>query len=202
MELFKNIAEMAEVFKPNILHPKVINNETGLDGMPFVVPEARGGFGFVKSFSKKAGLEEIIGKNASLGKAITALVNFKVNLIVMLATFKVVFLNEFCQNVCNFNADIFRVGHWGIKVEVFEVDGAKMCTWAREQAVEKQLDKFKGCGVGSHITQEADGIATDGDGGVIGIILFRLRFTYHHGVADFFFVHRMECCDSLSERRC
>ncbi len=177
--------EMVEVFKPNILHPKVINNETELDGKPFVAPEARGGFGFIISFSKKAGLEEIVGEDANLGKAITALANFEVNLTVTFATFKFVFLNGFCQNVCNFNADIFRVRHWGIKVDVFEVDGAETYTWAREHAVEKQLDKFKGCSVGSHVTQEADAIAADGDAGAIRIILFRPHITYHHGVADF-----------------
>ncbi len=45
VELFKNVAEMVEVFEPIILHPKVINNETELDGTPFVAPDARGGFG-------------------------------------------------------------------------------------------------------------------------------------------------------------
>ncbi len=43
MELLDNIAKMVEVFHPNILHPKVINNETELDGTPFVAPEAWGG---------------------------------------------------------------------------------------------------------------------------------------------------------------
>ncbi len=42
VELLEKIAEMVEVFKPNILHPKVINEETVLDGMPFVAPEAWG----------------------------------------------------------------------------------------------------------------------------------------------------------------
>ncbi len=50
VELLEHIAEMVEVFEPNILHPKVINNETELDGTPFVVPEAWGGFGFVISY--------------------------------------------------------------------------------------------------------------------------------------------------------
>ncbi len=67
MELLENIAEMVEVFYPNILYPKVINYETELDGMPFVVPEVWGGVGLVTSLSKKAGSEEIVGKNASLG---------------------------------------------------------------------------------------------------------------------------------------
>jgi hypothetical protein len=52
MDLLEHITEMVEVFKPNILHPKVINNETELDGKPFVAPEAWGGFGLVISFSK------------------------------------------------------------------------------------------------------------------------------------------------------
>ncbi len=55
------------------------------------------------------GLEEIIGKNVGLGKAITALTNFKVDPTITIGTLKVVLLNEFCRNVCNFNADIFRV---------------------------------------------------------------------------------------------
>jgi hypothetical protein len=167
VELLENIAEMVEVFETNILHSKVINDETELDGMPFVAPKAQGGFGFVISFSKKAGSEEIIGNNVSLGKAITALANFKVNPIVMLTTLKFVLLNEFRQNVCNFNADIFRVRHQSIKVEVFEVDGAKTCAWVRKHAVEKQLDKFKGRGVGSHVTWKAYAIAANDDVGAI-----------------------------------
>ncbi len=112
MELLEHIAEMVEVFKPNILHPKVINDETELDGMPFVVPEVWGGFGFVISFSKKAGLEAIVDENASLGKAITALANLEVDPTVMLTTLKFVLLNEYCHNLCNFNADI-----WGRALE-------------------------------------------------------------------------------------
>jgi hypothetical protein len=185
VELLENITEMVEVFEPNILHPKVINNETELDGTPFVAPEAWGGFSFVISFSKKVESEEIIGKNASLGKAITALVNFEVDPTVMIATLKFVLLNEFRRNVSNFNTDTFRVRHWSIEVNILEVDGAETCTWARKNAVEKQLGKFEGRGVGSHVTREADAIATDGDAGAIKIILFRPHFTYHHGVADF-----------------
>jgi hypothetical protein len=111
--------------------------------------------------------------------------NFKVDPPVKIATLKVVLLNEFHRNVCNFNADIFRVGHQSIKVKILEVDGAETCAWVIKYAVEKQLDEFKGCGVGSHITREADAIAADGDAGAIRIILFRMHFAYHRDVADF-----------------
>jgi hypothetical protein len=185
MELLENIAEMVEVFYPNILHPKVINYETELDGTPSVVPEAWGGVGLVISLSKKAGLEEIVGKNAGLGQAITALVNLKVYPPIMIATLKIVFFNEFFRNVSNFNLDVFGVWHWSIEVEVLEVNGAEPCTWARKHAVEKKLDKFEGGGVGSHVAREADVITADHYAGAIRIIFFRMHFAYHHGVADF-----------------
>ena len=150
-----------------------------------MAPEARGGFGFVISFSKKAELEEIVGKNAGLGNAITALENFEVNPTNTLATFKFVFLNEFCWNFCDFYVDIFRVRHWGIKVEVFEFNGAEACAWVRKHTVEKQLDKLKGRSVGSNITQDANAIATNGDAGAIRIVFIKPHFTYHHDVANF-----------------
>ncbi len=91
MALLENIVGMVKVFCPNILHPKVINYEAKLDGMPFVAPEAWGGFSLVISFTKKAGLEEIVGKNASLGKATTALANLEVDKPIRIATLKVVY---------------------------------------------------------------------------------------------------------------
>jgi hypothetical protein len=185
MELLENIAEMVEVLYPNILHPKVINYETELDGMSFVAPEAWGGVGLVISLSKKVGSEEIVGKNAGLGKAITALANLKVDPPVMIATLKIVLFNEFHQNVSNFNAGIFGVWHWSIKVEVLEVDGTEPCTWARKNAVEKNLDKFEGRGVGSHVAREKDAIAANCYAGAIRIIFNHTHFAYNHGVADF-----------------
>ena len=112
------------MFDSNISYTKVINYEAELDGTPFVAPEARGGFSVVVAFSKKAGLEEIVGQNASLGKAIAASANFEVDPTVAVPAHKLVFFNKFGRDVCDFDADILRIGHWGIEVEVLEVDGA------------------------------------------------------------------------------
>jgi len=70
MEFLENVKEVVEVFDSNIFYIKVINNEAELDGVPFVVPEAMGGFSFIVTFSKKVGSEKIVGQNAGLGKAI------------------------------------------------------------------------------------------------------------------------------------
>jgi hypothetical protein len=84
-----------------------------------------------------------------------------------------------------FDADILRIGHWGIKIEVLEVDGAEAHAFAREHTVEEHLEEFKRCSVGANITRETDATATNGDAGTIGIVFFRTNFTNYHGVADF-----------------
>ena len=65
------------MFDSNIFYTKVIYYEAELDGMPFVAPEAKGGFSLVVALGKKVGSEEIIGQNASLGKAIAASAKFQ-----------------------------------------------------------------------------------------------------------------------------
>ena len=181
----ENIKEVVEVFNSNIFYPKVINNETELDGMPFVVPETRGGFRLKVTFSKKVGLEEIVGQNAGLGKAIAVLANFKVDPAIAVRACRLVLLNEIRWDVCDFDADILGVGHWGIEVEVLEVDGAEACAFAREHTVEQQLDEFKRCGVGADSSRVTYAIASDGDAGTIRIVFIWLHFTNYHGVADF-----------------
>jgi hypothetical protein len=96
----------------------------------------RGGFSFIVTISQKAGSEEIVGQNAGLGQAVAALANFEIDPTIAVSTRKLVFLNEFCWDVRDFDADILGVGHWGIKVEVLEVDGAEACIFARENAVD------------------------------------------------------------------
>jgi hypothetical protein len=185
IELLENVQEVVEVFDSNIFHTKVIYNEAEFDGTPFVVPEAGGGFSFIIALSKEAGLEEVVGQNAGLEKAIAAAANFEVDPTVAVSTRKCVLFNEFCWNVCDFDADILRIGHWGIKVEVLEVNGAESCAIAREDTVEQQLKEFKGCGVGAYISRVTDMTASDGDAGAIRIVFIMSHFTHYHGVADF-----------------
>ena len=155
------------MFDSNIFYTKVIHYEAELDGTPFVAPEARGGFSLVVAFSKKAGSKEIVGQNASLGKAIAALANFEVDPTVTVSTRKLALLYEFRWDVCDLDVDTLRVGHWGIEVEVFEVDGAEACTFAREHTVEQQLEEFKGRSVGADISWVTNTTTSDGDAGTI-----------------------------------
>jgi hypothetical protein len=150
-----------------------------------VAPETRGGFSFIVAFGKEARSEEIVGQDAGLGKAIAALENFEVDPTVAVTTRKLVLLNEFRWDVEDLDADIFRVGHWRFKVEVLEVNGAEVCSFAREHTIEQQLEEFKGRSVGANIPQVTDAIASNGDVSMIRIVFIRPHLTHYHGVADF-----------------
>jgi hypothetical protein len=79
MVFLEKIQKKVEVFDSNIFYTKVISDEAELEGTPFVAPEARRGGCFIESFSKEAGTKKITGKDTSLGKLITALLNFKID---------------------------------------------------------------------------------------------------------------------------
>ena len=115
-----------------------------------------------------------------MGETITPLVDFKVDPPITIPTGEIVFFNEFLQ-----------VGHGCVEVEVLDVNQAEGCTFPRQDAVEKELDQFERCSVGTDVAWETNVIATNGDAGAISIIFIYMYFTDYHGVADFLpLVHR------------
>jgi hypothetical protein len=65
--------------------------------------------------------------------------NFEVDPTVMVSTRQLVLINEFCWDICDFDADILRIGHWGIEVEVLEVDGAEFRTFRDRTLLSRNL---------------------------------------------------------------
>jgi hypothetical protein len=134
---------MVEMLNANIFDTKVIYDEAELEGTPFVAPETWRGISFIEALSKEAGSKKVIVKDARLGKSITALANFKIDPAVLVATNKVVCIDEFFRDVGELDAYIFGIGHGHVQIEVFEVDGAEASTFSGEDTVEEELDKFK-----------------------------------------------------------
>jgi hypothetical protein len=168
----------------NIFDTKVIYDEAELEGMPFVAPETQHRSRFIEALSNEAGLKKVIGKDAGLGKSITALANFKIDPAVLVATNMVVFIDEFFSNVGELDAYIFGIGHGRVQIEVFEVNGAEASTFSGEDTVEEELDEFKQGLVGADIVSIADSVAPNGDTGAVRVILFRTNLADDHGVAD------------------
>jgi hypothetical protein len=51
-----------------------------------------------------------------------------VNPSIAVQTYELVLVNELVRDVQDFDANIFRLGHGSVKVEVLKVNGAKSCT--------------------------------------------------------------------------
>ena len=133
----EKVQEMIEVYDSHVFNTKVINYEAELDGLPFVAPETRSGSRFVVAFGLEAGAKENVGQDACLGKTTTSLANFKVDPPIMIHTSEIVFFNEFCRYVQDFDVDVFRVGHGNVEVEVLQVDQDEACPLSRKGTVEK-----------------------------------------------------------------
>jgi len=93
-----------------------------------------------------------------LGKPITALANFKIDPAVSISALKVVFLDEFFGDVGDLDADIFRLKHGRVEIEVLEVDGAEAGISPGEDTVEKELDKLERGSIGANVTWIADSV--------------------------------------------
>ena len=119
-----------------------------------------------------------------MGKAVTALANFKVDSAIVVPTWKVVFLDDFFWDIGELNANIFGIWHWSVEIEVFYVDGAEPCSLSGEDTVEDQLDKLEQGRVGANVAWIADSITTDGDLGAVQVILLRTNLADDRGVAD------------------
>jgi hypothetical protein len=168
----------------NIFDTKVIYDEAELEGTPFVAPETRRGSSFIEALSNEVESKKVNGKDAKLGKSITALANFEIDPAILVATNKVVFIDEFFRDVGELDAYIFRIGHGRVQIEVFEADGAEASTFSGEDTVEEELDKFKQGRVGADIARIADSVAANGDTGAVRVILLRTNLADNHGVAD------------------
>ncbi len=124
------------MFNANVFDTKVIHDEAKLEWMPFVAPKSQHGSSFVEALSNEARLEKVIGKDASLGKSVTALENFKVDPAILVSGQEIVFLDELIQDFRELDANIFRIRHRSVHIEVLEINGAEPSSFPGEDTVE------------------------------------------------------------------
>ncbi len=136
VEFFKELQQKVEIFNADVFDTKVIHNEAKLEWMPLMVPKSRHGNSFVEALSNKAQLEKVIGKDASLGKSVTALLNFKVDPAISVLAQEIVFLDELVWDVRKLDANIFWIRHRSVQIEVLEINGAEPSSFPGEDTIE------------------------------------------------------------------
>ena len=73
-----------------------------------------------------------------------------------------------------------------MQVEVANVKRGELGAGAREDAVEDELGKFKGCCRGADVAGKGDAISDDGDARAVEIALLWTDLANHFGESDFF----------------
>ena len=71
-------------------------------------------------------------------------------------------------NFGKLDIDVLRAVKWGSDVEVFTTKATKFGALSREDAVEKEIEKFQGCHAGTCVPGLEDVISYDCDLGAIG----------------------------------
>jgi hypothetical protein len=136
MEFFKWLQKKVEMFNSDVFDTKVINDEAELEWTPFVAPKTLSGSSFVEALSNEVQLEKVIGKDASLGKSVTALANFKVDPAISVLAQEVVFLDQLIWDIRDLDVNIFRIRHRRVRIKVLEIDGAEPSSFPGEDTVE------------------------------------------------------------------
>ena len=72
-----------------------------------------------------------------------------------------------------------------MQVEVANVKRGELGAGAREDAVEDELVKFKGCCRDADVSGKGDAISADGDARAVGIALLWADLANHFGISDF-----------------
>ena len=78
----------------------------------------------------------------------------------------------------------FWACHWGVEVEILQIDGEVACTLCGDDTVEMNFDHDHVNGGGTTIPGVSDAIAANGEASAIGISLLRMIVDTHPSIGD------------------
>ena len=85
---------------------------------------------------------------------------------------KVVLFDKIIREVTEFEPHIFIAEHWGVEVEIFDVDCHEFGTWSRDYAVEKKLDSEEIDSGSATVMWVVYSIAANSETSAVGIVFF------------------------------
>ena len=111
--------------------------------------------------------------------------NFEIYPAVVGVGKEVVFLGKFVWYVAQLNSKILWAVEGGLQVKFANVKRGELGAGAREDAVENELGKFKGCCRNADVSGKGDAISADGNARAVGIALLWADIANHFGVSNF-----------------
>ncbi len=124
----ENLCKMVGVLLPNVLDAKVINTESEQERPPVMFPKARCDIALMVAMLVEAFFKEILCEDACLQEIIHFLLYFDVDCTVVGSqSDEVVGFDKIRREVADFHLHVFWLVHWGVEVEILQVNGAIRC---------------------------------------------------------------------------
>ncbi len=124
----ENLCKMVGVLPPDVLDAKVVNTESEQERPPVMFPKAQCDVALMVAVLVEAFFKEILCKDACLRDTIHALLYFDVDCSVVGSQVdEVVGFEKIGKEVADLHAHVFWPVHWGVEVEILQVNGAIAC---------------------------------------------------------------------------
>ncbi len=124
----ENLHEMVGMPPPNILDAKVVDIESEQERLPVMFPKAWCDIALMVAILVEAFFEEILCKDACLRETVHAHLYFDGDCTVVGGqVIEVVGFDKIGREVTDLHAHVFWLVHWGVEVEILQVNGAIAC---------------------------------------------------------------------------
>ena len=140
--------KMMECRNVGVLHAKIIDDQSELDRLGFVLEQAWSVLGGEVSAGSQVFDKIIMSKSSRLRKSIHALSYFSIDSVVFDFGEEVVVFDNVWRKETEGNCHIFGIIKFGAEVEVFNANGVELGVRCGENAVEEDLDDRNGRGRG------------------------------------------------------
>jgi hypothetical protein len=128
MDLASIIVQMVGMLLPDILDAKVIDTESEQERPPVMFPKARCDVALMVAVLVEVFFREILCKDARLRETVHALLYFDVDCTVIGSqVVEIVGFDKIGREVADLHAHVLWLAHWGVEVEILQVDGAIAC---------------------------------------------------------------------------
>ncbi len=119
---------MVGVLLPNVLDAKVVDTESEQERPPAMFPKAQCDVALMAAMLVEAFFKEILYKDACLQETVHSLLYFDVDCTVVGSQVdEVVGFDKTRREVADFHVHVFWSVHWGVEVEILQVNGAIAC---------------------------------------------------------------------------
>jgi hypothetical protein len=126
--LLDNLCKMVFVLSPNVLYAKVFDTQSEQERLPVMFPKAWCDIALMVAVLAEVFFKKILCKDACLWETLHALLYFDVDCtLVSSQVDEVVGFDKIGRGVADFHAHVFRSVHWGVEVEILQVNGAIAC---------------------------------------------------------------------------